>query len=142
MLSTGPSSRTIDGVHGGQPRDHQQRVATDPDDAEPGEGHRSAPAGENQLLPRTEAGADEDTHRESAESREQELPVVELADDRTQDGANHSSPQSEGSDRTEPLSRQIVHTSHFSASDRFAHASMMTCREAKVTVNGWNSQPP
>ena len=39
------------------------------------------------------------------------LPLVEPADDRTQDGADHCSPQSEGDDRTEPLSRQIVHTS-------------------------------
>jgi hypothetical protein len=44
-------------------------------------------------------------------SPEKKLPLVELADYRTQDGADHGSPQGEGDDHAEPLSRQIVHTS-------------------------------
>ena len=106
------NDRTIDRVHGGQRCDYQQRVASDADNTELSEGHRSAPAGEDEFLAHADAGTDENADGDSPDSRKKERPPVELADDGTEYATDHDSPQSERGNRTEPLFHQVLHTPH------------------------------
>ncbi|HIF06294.1 MAG TPA: hypothetical protein EYQ64_04900 [Gemmatimonadetes bacterium] len=64
------NDRAIDRVYHGQRGDHEQCIPPHTDDAESEEGHPTAPAREDQLLPHAEARSNENPDQEAPECRE------------------------------------------------------------------------